>query len=277
MLGTYNIKILSENDSVTVIDTASKTFQITCRNNETVYSAEDIQAVIVKTMDTGPSVEDMYAEIHINDAIYIILSESPQYNDAIIKNLNAIVPLNLALFIEASMYHFNKSFVLYQKTDLAVETEDCDEKRIAILEASIKLLQETKQSAGLTGFMFAIMSFCPMYLMYGKGENKDMLVNLSGISENLIPICTSLDRCPNEDKFEKRKLPANEYVKILVSLNADAMINFNTDCQIKISFQQLKGILLPLIILREDPALQEGANSKESKKGKGFFSKLFKK
>ena len=143
----YNIIVLSEKDSAALVGTDPKSFQITCRGDSTVYTAEDVKAVIIKTMDTGPVVEDMYVEVHINDTIYIIPSESPKYNDIVFYVLNDIVALNLELSIEASMYHYNKAFVLYQKDDEAAEAEDSDDKRCAILEASLKTLHEAGQSA----------------------------------------------------------------------------------------------------------------------------------
>lgn len=74
------------------------------------------------------------------------------------------------------------------------------------------------------------MSFCPMYLLYGKGEYDDRLVNLSTISEKLIPIYTTLERCPSGELFERRKQNSNSYVKLLVGGNNDAVINFDSDC-----------------------------------------------
>ena len=53
-----------------------------------------------------------------------------------------------------------------------------------------------------------------MYLLYGKGDHKDMLINLSAIDKNLIPIYTTLDKCPSGDQFEKIRLSANQYVKV---------------------------------------------------------------
>lgn len=56
-----------------------------------IYSAEDINAVFIKTMDTGPSVEDMYAEVYIHNTIYIILSESPLFKTLILDIFGSIV------------------------------------------------------------------------------------------------------------------------------------------------------------------------------------------
>jgi len=222
-----------------------------CNNKEKPYSAENIKAVVIKTMDTGPSVEDMYAEIHMEDAIYIVLSESPLFKDIILDTLSSVIPINLELFIKASMYHFDKTFILYKKDGLYLETEDSVEKKIAILEEAISLFRETKQPS-LSGFIFAIMSFCPMYLLYGKGEHKNMLVTLSDIDENLIPIYTTPDKCPPGDQFEKIRLSADQYVKLLVYGNNDVVVNFNTNYQIVLSSHQLKNVLLPLIALRDD-------------------------
>ena len=254
-----NIKILSDSFEVSVAGDPIKRLTISGTNEIYTYSASEILAVTIKTMDTGPSVEDMYAEVYTDDAVYIILSESPIFQNAVLDTLSSIVPINLGLFIEASMYHFNKTFVLYKKEGSDVDTNDNDEKRIAILEASISALHKNKQSEGLSGFIFAIMSFCPMYLLYGKGEHKDQLVNLSAIKENLVPIYTSLEKCPKSDQFEAKKVSADTYTKLLVSRKCDVAVNFNTDCQIVINLQQLQGVLLPLLMLREDPACQESA------------------
>ena len=253
----YNIKILSDGFEVSVSGGPIKRLIISGPNETYTYLASEIFAVTIKTMDTGPSVEDMYAEIYTDDAIYIILSESPIFKNAILDTLNSIVPINIELFVEASMHHFNNTFVLYKKEDSNVDTNDDDDKKIAVLEASILTLHKIKQSEGLSGFIFALMSFCPMYLLYGKGEHNDQLVNLSAIKENLIPVYTSLEKCPKLEQFEAKKVSADTYTKLLVSGKCDVAVNFNTDCQIVINLQQLQGILLPLVMLREDPVCQE--------------------
>jgi len=255
----YNIKILSDGFEVSVAGDPIKSLIISGTSEIYTYSASEIFAVTIKTMDTGPSVEDMYAEIYTDDTIYIILSESSIFKNTVLDTLNSIVPINLELFIEASMYHFNKTFVLYKKEGSNVDTDDNDEKKIAILEASILTLHKIKQSEGLSGFIFALMSFCPMYLLYGKGEHKDQLVNLSAIKENMVPVFTSLEKCPKLEQFEAKKVSADTYTKLLVSGKCDVAVNFNTDCQIIINSQQLQGILLPLVMLREDPACKENA------------------
>lgn len=274
MDSTYNIKIISENDSISIINSVLKTFRVICNNEEYIYSAEDITAVLIKTMDTGPSVEDMYAEVYIYDTIYIIISESRLFKTLILDTIGSLVSLNLKLFIEASTYHFNKTFVLYQIDDVDIEYEDSDDKKIAVLEASIKLIQTGDCSAELCGFVFAVMSFCPMYLLYSKGKFGDELVNISAINKNLIPIYTTLDRCPNEELFERRRHNSSSYVKLLISGNNDAVVNFNSDCPVKISLQQLQNILLPLVLLREETENKRLVDSKQRKK-KELLKKLF--
>ena len=276
MSKNHNIIIITESDRVTIIDNALKTLQIVCGNETHTYSPDNIDAVLIKTMDTGPSLEDMYAEIHTNDAIYIILSESSLFKEIIVDTIQSIVPINLELFIEASMYHFNKTFVLYRKEVADIEIEDSDEKRIAIVEACIQLYHASKHATemeGLAKFTFAMLSFCPMYLLYGRGEHHNMLVNLSAISEKLVPIYTSLERCPKGERFEKRKLPSDVYIKLLARGGNDAMVNFNTDCQLMISSEQLRNVLLPLIVLREAPANQE--SSLNTTRKNGFLERLF--
>ena len=100
-----------------------------------------------------------------------------------------------------------------------------------------------------------------------------MLVNLSAISEKLVPIYTSLERCPKGERFEKRKLPSDVYIKLLARGGNDAMVNFNTNCQLMISSEQLRNVLLPLILLREAPANQE--SSLNTTRKKGFLERLF--
>lgn len=46
---------ISENDSVAVSGTKPKSFQITYDGDIAHYTAEDVKAVILKTMDTGRS------------------------------------------------------------------------------------------------------------------------------------------------------------------------------------------------------------------------------
>ena len=276
MSKNHNIIIITESYCVTIIDNALKTLQIVCGNETHTYSPDNIDAVLIKTMDTGPGLEDMYAEIHTNDTLYIILSESSSFKDIILDTIQSIVPINLELFIEASMYHFNKTFVLYRKEGADIEIEDSDEKRIAIVEACIQLYHASKHATemeGLAKFTFAMLSFCPMYLLYGRGEHHNMLVNLSAISEKLVPIYTSLERCPKGERFEKRKLPSDVYIKLLARGGNDAMVNFNTDCQLMISSEQLRNVLLPLILLREAPANQE--SSLNTTRKKGFLERLF--
>ncbi len=293
MLEAYHVIVLSENDSVAVSGTEPKSFQITYNGDIARYTAEDVKAVILKTMDTGPFVEDLYAEIHVQDTIYVIPSESPLYNDAIVSTVHSVVPLDLEASIEASTYHHNKTFVLYQKMGADVEIEDSDEKRIAILEASLESLHKAGRSAGTSGLVFALLSFCPMYLLFGKGEHRDQLVNLAAIRETLIPIFTSHDKCPNSDQFEKRRLPAEQYLQMLASENDDAMINFPTEQRFLINSRQIQELLLPLVLLRGGPIIQEqtiikqeqtSVNQKqtpvneeknEKKKRSGLFKKLF--
>lgn len=220
----------------------------------------------------------MYAEIHTNDTIYIILSESSSFKEIIVDTIQSIVPINLELFIEASMYHFNKTFVLYKKEEADIEIEDNDEKRIAILEECIRLFHASKhltKTEGLARFTFAMLTFCPMFLLYGKEEHQNMLVNLSAISENLVPIYTSLERCPKGDQFEKRKLSSDMYIKLLAHGDNDAMVNFNMDCQLMISSEQLRNVLLPLIVLREAPANDKHSHNTTNEKKKGFLERLF--
>lgn len=230
--------------------------------------------------------EDLYAEIHVQDTIYVIPSESPLYNDAIVSTVHSVVPLDLEASIEASTYHHNKTFVLYQKMGTDVEIEDSDEKRIAILEASLESLHKAGQSAGTSGLVFALLSFCPMYLLFGKGERRDRLVNLAAIRETLIPIFTSLDKCPNSDQFEKRRLPAEQYLQMLASENDDAMINFPTEQRFLINSRQIQELLLPLVLLRGSPIIQEqtpvnkkqtpvNEEKNEKKKRSGLFKKMF--
>lgn len=261
----YNITVLSGNDSAALLHTYPKSFRITCGGVETVYTAEDVKAVTVKTMDTGPIIEDLYAEAHIGDKIYIIPSEFKQYTNTVINVLGDIVDMDFELSIEASTCHSNKTFVLYQKKDVAAETEDNDEKLTAILEALLKANREARQSSELMGFIFAILSFCPMYLMFGKGEHKDQLVNLASISDDMIPIYT-LDKCPNGDQFEKRLMSAKDYIRMLAADNCKAMVNYGSDTHFLIGSETISSILMPIIVLREEAASVPGS---EHAKGEG--------
>lgn len=290
----YNVKILTGNDSITIIDAALKTFRITCKNEEHMYSAKKIKAVVIKTMDTGPDVEDMYAEIHTDDAIYIILSESPLFKDTILDKLNSIIPINLESFVEASECHLNKTFVLYQKEYLNVKIKDKNKKRAAIIDEIILQLVEEKQE-NLREFLFAMLSFCPMYLIFVdnilkimrylevslyftgncmEGEVSDPLCDESGI-----PVLgfTSYDKRLLAKEFEIRNLSAKKYITFLVETEQDLLLNFdpNANLHIRISSRQLKEKVLPLIMRREDSVCKKRILNKTIKKKKGFLGKLF--
>lgn len=273
-MNKYDIKILSGIDSIRISEENPSTLLFDIEKQKESLPIEKIDAVVIKTMDTGPIVEDMYVEIYVDNMIYIILSEMQNFKNIIFDVLNKTISLDLAKFIEASTYHFCKTFILFERNPGSISFEDTEEKKINLLEKVIEKFSLTgKKDTALCGFILAIMSYCPLYMIFGKGEHAEQVVSLTALEGCPIPLFTSIQKCPDLPDVEIKKIYPRQYVGAMLAQKTFAVVNFGNENYFVLSSNLIQEVLASLVSFHEDESSPKQAEDKKDSFLKSIFGK----
>lgn len=258
-MNKYDIKILSGTDNINISTENPTELFVEIGTKKEAVSVEKIDAVIIKTMDTGPIVEDMYAEVYVENTIYIILSELQNFKSIIFDVLNKKVALDMAKFIEASTHHFRKTFILFERIHGSIVFEDTEEKMIKLLEGAINAFCTTgKQDVLLYGFVLAIMSYCPLYMLVGNENGNESIVCLTELEGCPIPLYTSIQKCPKLPEvsiINIKKVSPKQYLGALLSKNTYSVVNSGSDDLFVLHLNHIQNTFASLISFHEEEAV----------------------
>lgn len=255
-MNNYDIKILSGTDNINISAENPSILFVEIGTQKETVSVEKIDAVIIKTMDTGPIVEDMYAEVYVGNTVYIILSELQNFKSIIFDVLNKKVALDIAQFIEASTHHFRKTFILFERIHGSIVFEDTEEKMIKLLESAINAFCTTgKQDVLLYGFVLAIMSYCPLYMLVGNENGNESIVCLTELEGCPIPLYTSIQKCPKLPEvsiISVKKVSPKQYLGALMSKNTYSVVNSGSDDFFVLHLNHIQNTFASLISFHEE-------------------------